>query len=131
MTEGVKYPRYHGAMTTGIDAHYYLAKDLQRAIGFYRDALGLEPATNFGAGVEYVLPDDTAFGIGSMPNGEWYPGGGVMFAVSDIEGGAERVRAAGGATLSGVMDYPTCMTVWCNDTEGNNFALHHLKSKES
>jgi predicted enzyme related to lactoylglutathione lyase len=118
-------------MTTGIDAHYYLAKDLQRAIGFYRDALGLEPATNFGPAVEYVLPDGTAFGLATMPNGEWHPAGGVMFAVADVEAGTERVRAAGGTTLSGVMDHPTCATVWCNDTEGNNFALHHLKSTGS
>jgi predicted enzyme related to lactoylglutathione lyase len=117
-------------MTTGIDAHYYLAKDLERAIGFYRDALQLEPATNFGAGVEYVLPDESAFGVAVMPDGGWYPGGGVMFAVPDVEAAVERVRAAGGTTLSGVLDFPTCATVWCTDTEGNNFALHHLKSKE-
>ena len=115
-------------MTTGIDAHYYLAKDLDRALAFYRDALGLEPAMNFGSGVEYALPDDSAFGVAVMPNGEWHRGGGVMFAVPDVEAALERVRSAGGETLSGVMDFPTCVTVWCNDTEGNSFALHRLKA---
>jgi uncharacterized protein len=117
-------------MINGIDAHYYLAKDFDRALAFYRDALGLEVVTNFGSGVEFVLPDDTAFGLAAMPNGEWHPGGGVMFSVPDVEAALERVRSGGGTTLSGVMDYPTCVTVWCNDTEGNNFALHHLKPKE-
>ncbi len=117
-------------MINGIDAHYYLAKDFERALAFYRDALGLEVVTNFGSGVEFVLADDTAFGLASMPNGEWHPGGGVMFSVPDVEAALERVRAGGGTALSGTMDYPTCVTVWCNDTEGNNFALHHLKARE-
>jgi predicted enzyme related to lactoylglutathione lyase len=129
MTVGVKYRRYDALMTTGIDAHYYLAKDLGRAKVFYREALGLEPAMDFGGGVEYALPDDTAFGLAAMPNGEWHPAGGVMFAVPDIEAALARVRAAGGEALSSVMDHPTCLTVWCNDTEGNNFALHHLKTQ--
>ena len=97
-------------MINGIDAHYYLAKDYERALAFYRDALQLEPTTDFGGGVEFVLPDGTAFGLASMPNGEWHAGGGT--------------------TVSDVMDYPTCVTVWCYDTEGNNFALHRLKAKE-
>jgi predicted enzyme related to lactoylglutathione lyase len=115
-------------MTTGIDAHYYLAKDLERALAFYRDALQLEDTTNFESGVEFVLSDGAAFGVAAMPDGQWYPGGGVMFAVPDVETALERVRAAGGTTVSGVMDYPTCVTVWCLDTEGNNFALHRLKA---
>src|SRR3981081_934179 len=121
MTGGVKFRAYPGSMTTGIDAHYYLAKDLDRAIAFYRDALGLEVVTNFGGGVEFVLAHATAVGVAARPSGGGEPGGGVMFAVPDVEAALERVRAGGGTTLSGVMDYPTCVTVWCNDTEGNNF----------
>ena len=117
-------------MINGIDAHYYLAKDYERALAFYRDALQLEPTTDFGGGVEFVLADGTAFGLASMPNGEWHAGGGVMFAVPDVEAAVERVRAGGGTTVSGIMDQPTCVTVWCYDTEGNNFALHRLKAQE-
>ncbi len=114
-------------MITGIDAHYVLAKDLQRALAFYRDALGLEVAKDFGAGVEFALPDGSAFGIGTMPNGEWIQGGGAMFAVPDLDEASERVRAGGGTFLSGVVESPVCWTRWCADTEGNNFALHRSK----
>ena len=124
MSSLVRYPR---SMINGIDAHYYLAKDLPRAIAFYRDALQLDVAFEFGSGVEFVLPDQGAFGIASMPNGEWIQSGGVMFAVPDIDAALERVRAGGGTTLSDVIDTPVCWTAWCNDPEGNSFALHRRK----
>ncbi|MEA2689547.1 MAG: hypothetical protein QOD51_2154 [Candidatus Eremiobacteraeota bacterium] len=114
-------------MITAIDAHYVLAKDLDRAVAFYRDALGLEVTTEFGSGVEFTLPDGSAFGIGIMPNGEWHQGGGVMFAVPDLKAAAQRVRAGGGSFMSGAFETPVCWTQWCMDTEGNNFALHRLK----
>jgi predicted enzyme related to lactoylglutathione lyase len=120
-------PRYPRWVINGIDAHYYLAKDLARAIAFYRDTLGLEVAFEFGSGVEFALRDGTAFGLGTMPNGAWIQCGGVMFAVSDLEAALERVRAGGGTTLSGMMETPVCWTSWCNDTEGNSFALHRRK----
>ena len=115
-------------MITGIDAHYYLAKDLARAVAFYRDALLLTVATDFGSSVEFVLPDGSAFGIATMPNGEWHESGGVMFAVPDPKQAGERVSAAGGGVYTDVNESPACSIVWCGDTEGNSFALHRRKS---
>jgi predicted enzyme related to lactoylglutathione lyase len=114
-------------MITAIDAHYVLAKDLGRAVAFYRDALGLDVTMEFGSGVEFTLPDGSAFGVAMMPNGEWYQGGGVMFAVPDLDAASERVRAGGGAFFGPAFESPGCWTRWCMDTEGNNFALHRLK----
>ncbi|GAC1389663.1 MAG: hypothetical protein NVSMB31_05850 [Vulcanimicrobiaceae bacterium] len=114
-------------MITGIDTHFYLAKDLKRALGFYRDALGLRVDSEFGSGYEFVLPDGSAFGIAQMPGGEWYRCGGVMFAVPDIEAAAEIVRKAGGSIMAETFESPPCFTMWCADTEGNSFALHKRK----
>jgi predicted enzyme related to lactoylglutathione lyase len=118
---------YADAMITAIDAHYYLAKDLDRAVTFYRDALGLPIDQEFPAGVEFVLADGSAFGIAKMPGDEWHQGGGVMFAVPDVTVALERVRAGGGSVFGEPMDYPVCTTAWCADPEGNTFALHLRK----
>ena len=113
--------------TSGIDAVHYLAKDLDRAIAFYRDVLGLQVATTYPSGVEFELPDGSAFGIGHMPD-VWYPCGGAMFAVDDIAAAVDRFRAMGLTIYTqGVVDGPRCQVAWCQDTEGNNFAVHKRK----
>jgi predicted enzyme related to lactoylglutathione lyase len=115
---------------TGIDAVHYLAKDLPRAIAFYRDIIGLQPSsgTSWDHGSEFDLGDGSTFGIFTMPNGSWYPCGGVMFAVSDIDAVAQRLRDADVHFLTGgVLETPACRVAWCRDPEGNNFAIHARK----
>lgn len=64
------------ASATGIDAHQYLAKDLKRAIAFYRDVIGLQPSSGsqWDHGTEFQLGDGSTFGVFAMPDGSWYPG---------------------------------------------------------
>jgi len=113
--------------TSGIDAVYYLAKDLDRAVAFYRDVLGLPVASTFPNGVEFVLSDGSAFGVSHMP-GAWYPCGGAMFAVDDVAAAVERFRARGLEIYThGVLEAPSCSVAWCADTEGNNFTVHKRK----
>ncbi len=114
----------------GIDAHHYLAKDLARATEFYQDLLGLRPiAAGWDHGSEYALEDGSTFGIFAMPDGSWYPCGGVMFAVSEIDEMAQRLREAGVRFFTdGVLDTPNCRVAWCEDSEGNNFAIHQRKA---
>ena len=71
----------------GIDTHHYLAKDLQRAIAFYRDVLGITPSAtaSWEHGTEFELGDGSTFGVFKMPNDTWYPCGGVVFAVEDVD----------------------------------------------
>jgi len=47
---------------TGLDLSGYMVKDAARAIGFYRDVLGLEPAFVYpeNRGAEYELSDGSA-----------------------------------------------------------------------
>lgn len=114
----------------GIDAHHYLAKDLPRAIAFYRDLLGLtpSPASAWDHGTEFELEDGSTFGIFAMPDGSWYPCGGVIFAVGDVAAAAERLRDAGVHFLTnGVLETPVCRIAWCQDPEGNTFAIHQRK----
>jgi len=101
-------------MITGIDTHFYLAKDFRRALTFYRDALAMVVDTEFAGGAQ-------------MPGGERHRGGGVMFAVSDVAATSQRVKDAGGKLLTDVFESPVCFTQWCEDPEGNSFALHKRK----
>ncbi|HTX58603.1 MAG TPA: VOC family protein, partial [Verrucomicrobiae bacterium] len=72
-----------GIGTRGIDAHYYLAKDYERGVAFYRDVIGLPVASSGERETEFELPDGSTFGLSYLP-GTWYPGGGVMFAVPNV-----------------------------------------------
>ncbi|HLX26700.1 MAG TPA: VOC family protein [Candidatus Cybelea sp.] len=116
--------------TTGIDAVHYLAKDLQRATAFYREVLGLQPSSGsrWDHGTEFELGDGSTFGIFAMPDGSWYPCGGVMFAVTDIGAAAQRLRDAGVHFFTnGLLEMPGCRVAWCRDPEGNTFAIHARK----
>ncbi|MGZ3505256.1 MAG: VOC family protein [Vulcanimicrobiaceae bacterium] len=115
---------------TGIDAHYYLVKDLERAKGFYREMLGLRPATDIPNGVEFELPDGSAFGIVCRPDGFWEQGGGTMFTVPDIKDAFERLRARGVAFATEIMESPVCYIAWAHDPDGNSFALHQRKPSQ-
>ena len=111
---------------TGIDCVCYLAKDLKRAKAFYTDVLGLRAVQENDNWTEFELPDGSAFALGHMPE-KWYPCGGTMFAVADIDAALARVRATGVTIYSEIYDSPVCRMVWCEDTEGNNFALHQRR----
>jgi predicted enzyme related to lactoylglutathione lyase len=112
---------------TGIAAVYYLAKDLARGVAFYRDVIGLPVAREEAHFVEFELGDGSAFGVSHMP-GVWYPGGGVMFEVPDINAAVARLREAGVQFYTdGALESPVCHVAWCADPEGNNFALHQRK----
>ena len=111
---------------TGIDCVCYLAKDFKRAMNFYTEVLGLRATQESDNWAEFELPDGAAFALGHMPD-RWYPAGGTMFAVPDIEAALARVRASGVTIYSEINDSPVCRMVWCADTEGNNFALHQRR----
>jgi predicted enzyme related to lactoylglutathione lyase len=113
---------------TGIDATYYLAKDLVRATAFYRDLLGLTPTMEVPDFVtEFTFPGGETFGL--YNSGEFTPSGGVMFAVPDAKATVEKLKAAGvkfgeDGELS---DTPVCYMAFATDTEGNGFIIHQRK----
>jgi predicted enzyme related to lactoylglutathione lyase len=130
---------YPGGMTStkiaaprGIDAVYYMVKDVARARKFYEEGLGFEPSfvTEAGGeweGVEYELPTGQTFGLGKSASTPWRESGGAMISVNDVEAATQRVREAGGKVHTGPYDGPVCLMSWCEDTEGNTFCLHHRK----
>ncbi len=113
-----------------MDLSVYMIKDAARAIGFYRDALGLEPVTVYpeNKGAEYELADGTTFGLweggGAVP---FQPNNGILFAVDDLPAAVEAVKARGIPVLM-EHETPVCFLAMFNDTEGNTITLHKRKS---
>jgi len=114
---------------TGMDLSGYMVKDAARAIAFYRDVLGLEPAWVYpdNRGAEYELPDGTTFGLwgGAADVMPFQPCNGTFFAVDDLEGAVSVIKARG----ISVTQHETriCFLTWINDTEGNTVVLHKRK----
>lgn len=115
----------------GIDAVYYVVKDVARARAFYEQFLGFHPSfvseSGDWTGVEYELPSGQTFGLGKNAEVPWRECGGVMISVADVAESTRGVFDGGGKVLAGPMDGPVCSMTWCEDTEGNTFCLHHRK----
>lgn len=118
------------AGVTGIDATYYLVKDLDRATRFYTRLLGAEPSMTVPDMVaEWSFPGGTAFGL-FKPEEEWRRSGGVLFNVPDLAAAVAAAKA-GGVALDDdgqIEDTPTCRMAFGEDSEGNTFVLHQHKS---
>ncbi len=116
---------------TGMDLSGFMVKDAPRAIAFYRDVLGLEPAVVYPGdrGAEYELPDGTTFGLwgggeGVMP---FQPSNGILFAVTDLDAALADLGARGIPVLMR-FETQSCFMAAIADTEGNTVVLHKRKS---
>ncbi|MEO6835655.1 MAG: VOC family protein [Candidatus Tumulicola sp.] len=114
---------------TGIDATYYLAKDLERATEFYTKLLGFAPTMAFpGMASEWTFPSGVTFGL-YRPEEDWHSGSGVMFNVPDVSA-AVAAGKAGGVKFDDdgkIEDTPVCFMAFAQDSEGNTFILHQPK----
>jgi uncharacterized protein YndB with AHSA1/START domain/predicted enzyme related to lactoylglutathione lyase len=116
---------------TGMDLSGFMVKDAPRAIAFYRDVLGLEPALIYSGdrGAEYELPDGTTFGLwgggeGAIP---FQPSNGILFAVTDFDAAIAELEARGIPILMR-FETPGCFMAAVADTEGNTIMLHKRKT---
>lgn len=116
---------------TGMDLSGYMVKDASRAIGFYRDVLGLEPATVYpnDRGAEYEFPDGTTFGLwgGGGAVMPFQPSNGILFAVDSLDATVSAIKAHGISVLM-ENETPVCRMAMITDTEGNLVTLHERKA---
>jgi uncharacterized protein YndB with AHSA1/START domain/predicted enzyme related to lactoylglutathione lyase len=117
---------------TGMDVSGYMVKDAQRAIAFYRDVLGLEPARIYpeNRGAEYDLPDGTTFALwgGGGKVMPFQPSNGILFAVADVDKAVAALRARN-VTIVKEIETPACRMAALNDSEGNTVFLHARRSR--
>ncbi len=108
-----------------------MVKDASRAIGFYRDVLGLEPVKVYpdNRGAEYELADGTTFGLwgGAGNVMPFQPSNGILFAVDDLDAAVSAIKARGIPILM-ERETPVCFMAMISDTEGNSVFLHKRKA---
>lgn len=115
---------------TGIDASYYITKDLGKATSFYAALFGFEPTMHVPEMVsEWTFDKDgTTFGL-YMPEdkSEWHPSGGLLFHVDDLKAAKAASESLGAKFDDHVEETPMCHMAFGTDPEGSHFILHQPK----
>ena len=118
-----------GVGITGIDASYYLTKDLGAATKFYSSLFGTEPSMHVPDTVsEWTFKNGETFGLYQPSDkNDWHPSGGILFNVNDFKAGIEAAKALGAKFEEHEEETPMCFMAFGADPEGNNFILHKPK----
>ena len=121
---------------TAADFAFYNVDDIERAVSFYRDTLGLvlEAADEKAGWAEFAAPPTTLVlwhdraGETQVPetgdDGGGGSGGGVALAVDDVESAVAELREAGTAVEMDPVDTGVCDMAVIDDPAGNTILLH-------
>jgi catechol 2,3-dioxygenase-like lactoylglutathione lyase family enzyme len=98
-------------------------RDLERAMAFYREVLGL-PESEFSEG-EVETPNVTLSFWNPESDGEPFQANtaGIGLRVADVAAAVEEFRAAGGEVI-GIEDSGVCHMGFVKDLDGNVLILH-------
>jgi lactoylglutathione lyase len=118
--------------TRAIDYVVYGVSDLERAIPFYRDVLGLPFDYVYeGWWAEFrVAPVSLALcgpPAGQAPRPGYAGGATVALAVPDVAAAVAELRRAGVPVLLEPVESPVCWTAAVADPDGNRINLHQRK----
>ena len=117
----------------GADFIYYQTSDIDRAIEFYRDTLGLEMYgyfeevkwAEFNAGnATFAVNDPSAFDENAKAQSG---GAAVAFAVEDVEETMRELQAKGVTVTIPANETPVCHFACISDPDGNTIWLHCRK----
>jgi len=114
---------------TGIDASYYITKDLNKATEFYSNLFGIPPTMQVPDMVtEFTFAGGETFGL-YMPEdkSEWRPSGGLLFHVEDIKAARAAAESIGAKFDDHEEETPMCFMAFGQDPEGSMFILHQTK----
>ena len=100
-----------------------MAKDMERAVAFYRDVIGLEVKVNHGGWAELGY-DDAVVALHAGGDGEYRPTG-LAFRVADVEAACADVKAGGGKVVQPPVEPPGVGIIRAAvaDPEGNGFTV--------
>ncbi len=100
-----------------------MAQDMERAIAFYRDVIGLELRVNYGGWAE-LGGEQAVVALHGGGDGE-YRSTGLSFTVADVDAACDEVSAGGGRVVQppAVRAGEGIILAFLADTEGNGFML--------
>jgi predicted enzyme related to lactoylglutathione lyase len=115
-----------------VDFVSYGVSDMEKALAFYRDILGLTLEMVYeGIWAEFSVGAMTLALVGppwGAPPQPGYQGGGTAaLAVEDVGASLEELKAKGVAVLDGPHDTPVCHMAMIADPDGNRIWLHQRK----
>ena len=113
------------------------ASDFDRAKGWYRDKLGLDPSEEMGPNAWYRCADGTWFILTLSSNAGTARNTAAGFTVKGIESVMDDLRSRGvtfleydygemGKTQDGLMTMGNVKAAWFNDSEGNIIELSQV-----
>jgi predicted enzyme related to lactoylglutathione lyase len=108
----------------GVDFVFYHVSDLDKAVAFYRDTLGLDTISQMDGWAEFDARP-LALAIGTMePERAGAGGGAVALAVPDVQAAVAELRAKGVTIVQDTMHSPVCDVAAIADPDGNRLYLH-------
>lgn len=114
-----------------VDSVLYKVSNLNRAIEFYRDTLGLPLESTFRGAWAELTAEQLAIALGRPEADRSSPGPGtgaeVALAVSDVKAAVEDLRAKGVSILREAGEAPVCHMALVADPDGNRIWLHQRK----
>jgi catechol 2,3-dioxygenase-like lactoylglutathione lyase family enzyme len=119
----------NGRLVTGTDFVTIPTRDIDRAVAFYRDVLGLEQAKQWGSMPAYefetgnltlALMQTDAFGIEFSPNS--VP---IALHVEDFEAAKAELESRGVEFKGDTIDSGVCYQAIFEDPDGNALDIHH------
>lgn len=103
--------------------------DIDRAVAFYAELLGLPKTMDVGGGnmrwVEFDLPGGGCLAISDVVKPA-RKGGTVVFEVLDLDAEVGRLKQAGISFFGDIIQSPVCRMVPFADPDGNELMLHQL-----
>jgi predicted enzyme related to lactoylglutathione lyase len=113
----------------------YPVENIDRAMGFYKENLGLIPSSiaDEGAWVEYDLPAGGCFAITTLAQGvrpSAHAGGSIAFEVENLDALVAKLKLNNIQFKLDIFSTPVCRLAVMLDSEGNSVILHELKNKK-
>jgi predicted enzyme related to lactoylglutathione lyase len=114
---------------TGVDFAYIPTTDIERAVDFYGNVLGLEESARYGRmpGVEFETGSLTLAVIQSEAFGQPFErnANGIALRVEDVPKAREELEAKGVEFVADTIDSGVCHMAFFKDPDGNELLLHH------
>jgi predicted enzyme related to lactoylglutathione lyase len=111
-----------------LDYFVYTVADMDRAVAFYRDTLGLRCGFNERSGFWTEFDSrPVALALCAPGDGDWQGPPAAALAVRDVRAKVERLRALGVAVLAEAVETSVCVMAFVADPDGNRVCLHQRK----